>query len=1123
MGFKDIASLWCLLIFFLMPTALFADSPLDQVKIGVLAKRGPAICMKKWGPTARYLTNKIPNKKFVILPIAFEQIYAFVENRKVDFILANSSFYVGLEHWYGANRIVTLKNLRLEGAYTKFAGVILWKANRAGFRELNDLKGKTFMAVKETSFGGWQMAWREFKEQGIDPYHHFKALSFGGTHDAVVLAVRDGIVDAGTVRTDTLERMQAEGQIDVKDFYVMPYHGKKVTNLPFLHSTRAYPEWPMAKIKHTPDALAQKVAVALLEMKADSDAAKAGQCAGWTIPLNYQAVHECLKELKIGPYKDLGKITFLDVVRHYWYWILVFSALFFVMAGFMAVILKLNKNINISRRKLTSEVEERKKAEKAAGAANRAKGEFLANMSHEIRTPMNAIIGLTYLAKQTDLTPQQYDYLVKIESSGESLLGVINDILDFSKIEAGRLTMESVEFYLEDVLGKVADMVSMKADEKGLELVFAPDSKVPEELVGDPLRLGQILINLVGNAIKFTEKGEVVIEARLLEDSGEQAVLKFDVRDTGMGMSGDQMQRLFQAFSQADTSTTRKFGGTGLGLVICKRLVDMMGGKITLESRPGKGSTFSFTAVLGRHDKKRKTPLLLAEDFKGMKALVVDDNRTARQTLKRILESFQFKVVVAGTGKEGLRILKASTKEGNGFDLVLVDWKMPLMDGMETARHIKNNLDLARIPTVIMVTAYGSEEILAQAEEVGLDGFVTKPASASTLLDSIMSALGKEMGFRIKGAFKPLRKAGGLDGIAGARILLAEDNEINQQVACELLKSVDFTVTVAANGQEALDLLQRNEFDAVLMDVQMPVMDGLSAAKKIRELTSEKSNIPIIAVTAHAMAGDREKSIQAGMNDHVNKPLDPEELLAVLVKWIKPIDRQLPEKTKRLKSKDVRLKNKISLPHLPQFDIKAALARLGGSRNAFVRLVNKFAVGHLNAVDDIAAGLKAGSTKKALKLTHTLKGVAGNIGAVDLHKLTIHLEQAIKKGMPKEIESQLDLTRNSLGQVLSAIKQINEITAKDMHSKIAAEQGHAPLDADKITFALAKMKQLLESKSFRAGQHLESLFELLKGIKVQKELNALEQLVTQYKFKGALVVIDSITKIFQASLQGKHS
>ncbi|MCK5136313.1 MAG: PhnD/SsuA/transferrin family substrate-binding protein [Bacteroidales bacterium] len=338
----------------------------NQVKIGVLAKRGHDITLKLWEPTAEYLSAKIPGKTFVIVPIPFEQIYSFVENGKVDFILANSSFYVELEHWYGANRLVTLKNLRTDGVYTEFAGVIFCKANRGDIRELTDIKGKTFMAVKETSLGGWRMAWREFKELGIDPYHDFKALSFGGTHDAVVYAVRDGEVDAGTIRTDVFERMQAEGKIDIKDYYVVPYKGGKTVKFPFLHSTRGYPEWPMAKVRHTSDTLAEKVAVALLEMPPNSDAAKAGQCAGWTIPMNYQSVHECLRELKVGPYKDLGKITLASLIQQYWPWILLGFIGIIILVAVTIYVIRLNRKLKIStielresRNILEQKVEER--------------------------------------------------------------------------------------------------------------------------------------------------------------------------------------------------------------------------------------------------------------------------------------------------------------------------------------------------------------------------------------------------------------------------------------------------------------------------------------------------------------------------------------------------------------------------------------------------------------------------------------------------------------------------------------------------------------------------------------------------------------------------------------------
>jgi CheY-like chemotaxis protein len=506
---------------------------------------------------------------------------------------------------------------------------------------------------------------------------------------------------------------------------------------------------------------------------------------------------------------------------------------------------------------------------------------------------------------------------------------------------------------LEDVLTKVADMVSMKADEKGLELVFNSENDTPEELVGDPLRLGQVLINLTSNAIKFTETGEVVIHSRLVEDRGDRVVLRFDVCDTGIGLSEGQTKRLFQAFSQADTSTTRKFGGTGLGLVICQRIVNMMEGNIELQSEPGKGSTFSYTAVFGRHDKKRALPLMVAEDFKDMRALVVDDSRTARQTLKHILESIHVKVTVAGSGQEALQILEKCAAEENCFDMVFTDFKMPLMNGLETAKHIKRNRRLARLPVIVMVTAYGREELLQQAEQIGLDGFLTKPVSPSTILDSIITAFGKKPDIQQEGRAEPLKIKGGLGRIAGARILLAEDNDINQQVARELMTSVGLDVAVANNGKAALEMLQNAHFDAILMDVQMPVMYGLEATRRIRKLEQQSQNnnqkstiknfqIPIIALTAHAMSGDRERSLQAGMNDHITKPLDPEELFATLVKWIKFVKRPVI-KTPPVKGQEkVKLAREMPLPELPGIDVASVLTRVGGNQASLIRLLKKF-------------------------------------------------------------------------------------------------------------------------------------------------------------------------------------
>ena len=550
--------------------------------------------------------------------------------------------------------------------------------------------------------------------------------------------------------------------------------------------------------------------------------------------------------------------------------------------------------------------EKLRQAQEAAEAASKAKGDFLANMSHEIRTPMNAILGMAHLALKTELTPKQRDYLDKINTAGNSLLGIINDILDFSKIEAGKLEMEAVPFNLEAVMDNLASLITVKANEKeGLEVLFSTSPEVPRALVGDPLRLGQVLINLANNAVKFTERGEIVVSSELVHAGKKTVEVKFAVKDTGIGLTDEQKARLFQSFSQADTSTTRKFGGTGLGLAISKRLVEMMGGRIWVESLPGNGSTFCFTAVFGIGREETISPHTPPPDLRGLRTLVVDDNSTSREILQGMLETFSFEVSLAASGEEGLAEFEKSIA-GKGYDLVVMDWKMSGIDGIETARRIKNLPGLGRMPRIILVTAYGREEIMRQAEKMGLDGFLIKPVSPSVMFDTVMQAFGKDAPRDLRTADEKDLEAAASQGLAGAQVLLVEDNEINQQVAMEILSGAGLKVTVANNGQEALALVRANAFDAVLMDVQMPVMDGYTATREIRRLGSRKLkskqdilplqpqassldfDLPIIAMTAHAMAGDHEKSIAAGMNDHVTKPIDPAQLFGTLAKWIGP-------------------------------------------------------------------------------------------------------------------------------------------------------------------------------------------------------------------------------------------
>jgi two-component system sensor histidine kinase/response regulator len=468
--------------------------------------------------------------------------------------------------------------------------------------------------------------------------------------------------------------------------------------------------------------------------------------------------------------------------------------------------------------------------------ATRQKSDFLANMSHEIRTPLNAVIGMAHLALRTELTPKQREYLKKIQQSGQHLLGVINDILDISRVEAGKLTIESAELQLEKVLESVASVIAEKTTAKGLEFVIDVAPDVPNDLLGDALRLGQILINYTNNAVKFTEQGEIVLAVRAIEKDEAGILLRFEVRDTGIGLTPEQLGRLFQSFSQADTSTTRKYGGTGLGLAISKKLAELMGGEVGAESEPGRGSTFFFTARLGRAAKGTRR-FLPGAHLRGRRALVVDDNPLARRAMADMLRSMTFRVEEAASGAEALATVEKADGEGDDFAIVFLDWRMPGLDGIEAARRL-GALPLRMQPRRVLVTAYGREEVFHEAEGAGLDGVLVKPVSASTLFDTALRILdAAEPGAPSGAAARTAGAAlGDFTGLRGARVLVVEDNALNQQIALELLGMAGVAVDLAENGEQALRRVQEARYDVVLMDVQMPVMDGLEATRRIRAL-----------------------------------------------------------------------------------------------------------------------------------------------------------------------------------------------------------------------------------------------------------------------------------------------
>ncbi len=759
---------------------------------------------------------------------------------------------------------------------------------------------------------------------------------------------------------------------------------------------------------------------------------------------------------------------------------------------------------------LKQAVEEQKQAREEAEKANSAKSDFLANMSHEIRTPINAIIGLNRLLNNSLLSEKQKDYSSKINMASHNLLAIINDILDFSKIEAGMLIMESIEFDIDSILKSLGNISFQKSRDRGLEIIYDMDPDIPSFLVGDPGRLEQILLNLISNAIKFTHDGYIIISSQLIKKADKEVTLKFSVKDSGIGLSDENQAKLFQTYTQADTSTTREYGGTGLGLSISRKLVQMMGGKIGIKSKEGKGSTFFFTARFGYKAEEERAFLQPPVDLKGLRILVVDDIRDIRNIEREQLERFGFTVTTVSSSSRAINELHNALVSGKRYyDMVIIDSREKGIDGIKASKLIKNDPEIVQKPKIILTSTYISEETLNRQDKPYVSGLLSKPYSSSELLNTILNVFGKEFQpDHLTSSFND-RLPDGFENIKGARILLAEDNEINQMIATESLENAGFWVSIANDGLEAVEKVMESRegipFDAVLMDLQMPVMDGFQAAREIRK-EKNFTDLPIIALTADVVGDVKQRCLDAGMDNFVTKPFELSKLYSSLIECIKPAEREvfISESEHHRCTREA---FEGHLSNLHGIDVVSGLHHVHQNYELYLKLLLRFKTKYSTFITEIGQSLAANDTELSTRLAHTLKGVAGNLGAEELYKAARGLEAAAKENDVEEIDKHLENTDKILREVLDSITEFEEV-----NREILSPEEERFMKPEEIVSELKKAEKLLSEYDADTVGIIERLGPSLISCGYKVETDTLFVRMSDYDFEGSLEIVERIIK-----------